>query len=96
MKALYELMFCAICFCFSAALLVLSLLGSVRLAALGDELTALESECAALEADNQIRRVEYEGLLSLEELERCAIEKLGLQHCSPSQIVVLDAAGIEN
>ena len=89
MKSLHELLFCTICGCFSAALLVLSLLGAVRLAALGDEVSALEREELALKQEVQLRRVEYEKLLNLEEIERCAVESLGLQHCSPGQIVVL-------
>ncbi len=90
MKSVSELLFYALCICFSAALLVLSLLGEVRLAALGDELDALQSERAALETEIGLLRVDYEELLRLEEIERYAVEELGLQHCSPGQLVVLE------
>lgn len=95
MKRPSEIIFCVVCFCFSAVLLVLSLLGAVHLAALGDENAVLERELETLKNENQILRVTYESMLRLDEIERYAVEELGLQHCSPGQIVYLDLAEAE-
>lgn len=95
MKRPSEIIFCAVCVCFSAALLVLSLLGAVKLAALSDEDAVLEQELETLKYENQILRVTYESMLRLDEIERYAIEELGLQHCSPGQIVYIDPVEAE-
>ncbi len=86
MKSTRELLFSVICISFSSLLLVLSLLGAVRLAALGDHASDLEAERKQLETENQRLLVAYEMLLNLEEIEKYGIEVLGLQHCSPGQI----------
>ena len=95
MRKLSELWFCAICFCFSALLLVLSLLGAVRLAALSDEASDLEQEVRKLKIENQTMSVEYETLLRLDEIERFAAEDLGMQHCSPGQMVFANMGDTE-
>lgn len=90
MKRPYELVFCLICSAFSVVLLVLSLLGAVRLAAINDEAVALETEVARLKTENEVRSAEYENMLSLGEIERYAVEVLGMQHCSAGQIVYIE------
>ena len=95
MKRPSEIIFCAVCFCFSAVLLVLSLLGAVQLAAHGDEVAVLERDLETLKNENQTMRVRYESMLRLDEIERYAVEELGLQHCSPGQIVYIDLAEAE-
>ena len=72
-------------------MLVLSLLGAVQLAQINDEAARLEQQVEALKQENQIRSAAYENTLSLEEIERFAVDKLGLQHCSPGQIVYVSA-----
>lgn len=87
---LSSLMFRIICVGFSLLLLVGALLGSIKLAALNEELTALERELSELKNDNRILQAEYESSLSLEELERYAREELGMQTLNPSQIYHID------
>ena len=90
MRRLSEIIFCAVCFGFAAVLLVLSLLGAVRLASLSDEDAGLEQELETLKDETRTLRVTYESMLQLDEIERYAVEELGLQHCSPGQIVYID------
>ena len=90
MKEICESFFRAIGFCFSAALLILSLLTSIKLAAVNDTAARLEKEVARLKNENEILRAEYENSLSLEEIERYAIEELGMQRCSPNQIIYVE------
>jgi len=93
MKKVYETIFCVICFCFSAAMLVLSLLGSVRLAAARDEEEALRRAVAQQRSDNAAAYAAYESRINLEEIERYASEVLGMQHCSPGQIQYIESPG---
>ena len=57
------------------------------MAALSDEASALEQEVSRLQIENQTQSVEYEMLLRLDEIERCAAEDLGMQRCLPGQMV---------
>ena len=95
MRRLSEIVFCTVCFGFAAVLLVLSLLGAVRLATLSDEDAGLEQELETLKDETQALRVTYESMLQLDEIERYAVEELGLQHCSPGQIVYIDPVEAE-
>ena len=93
MRRLSEIVFCTVCFSFAAVLLVLSLLGAVRLASLSDEDAGLEQELETLKDETRALRVTYDSMLQLDEIERYAVEELGLQHCSPGQIVYIDPVG---
>ncbi|MBR1457185.1 MAG: hypothetical protein IJ594_08535 [Oscillospiraceae bacterium] len=90
MRRIREFLFCAICFGFSAAVLVLSLLGAVQLTARNDEVAALEKEIALLREENAVRSAACESMLNLGEIERRAVQELGMQTCSPGQIVYLE------
>ena len=82
-------MFQAICLCFSAALLVLTLLCSIRLAAVSDQTLRMQREADRLRDENAILRSRYEQSVSLEEIERYASRVLGMQRCSAGQIVYI-------
>ena len=71
-------------------LLVSALLGSIRLAALNEELTGLEKSLKTLKEENRVLQARVESSLSLEELERRATEELGMQRLSPGQIIYID------
>ena len=88
MKQVCESLFRAIGFCFSAALMVLSLLTSIKLAAVNE--TAAQRAVEQLKEENEIRRAAYENSVSLEEIERYAVEELGMQRCAPNQVFVLN------
>ena len=84
------ILFRAICIGFSLMLLVSALLGSIRLAALNEELTGLEKSLKTLKEENRVLQARVESSLSLEELERRATEELGMQRLSPGQIIYID------
>ena len=84
------ILFRAICIGFSLVLLVSALLGSIRLAALNEELTGLEKSLKTLKEENRVLQARVESSLSLEELERRATEELGMQRLSPGQIIYID------
>ena len=83
-------LFRAICVGFSLLLLVSALLGCIRLAALNEELSALEKSLKTLKEENRVLQAKVESSLSLEELERRAIEELGMQRLSPGQIIYIE------
>lgn len=85
-----RILFRIICIGFSLLLLVGTLMGSIELAAMNEELTALEQELSELKNDKRILQARYESSLSLEELERYAKEELGMQTLKPSQIFYID------
>lgn len=90
MSRMNGIMFRAICIGFSLILLVSALLGAIRLAALSEELNALEKSLKTLKEENRVLHAKVESSLSLEELERRAIEELGMQRLSPGQIIYID------
>ena len=90
MAKMNGILFRAICIGFSLLLLVSALLGSIRLAALNEELTGLEKSLKTLKEENRVLQARVESSLSLEELERRATEELGMQRLSPGQIIYID------
>ena len=86
-KKVNESLFYAIEFCFSALLLVITLLLSIRLTAEGDRLAELEAAVKNARTENEILTAQYENTVSLEDIEKYAIEILGMQRCDPSQII---------
>ncbi len=90
MKQVNECLFRAVCLCTAALMLVLSLLCSIRLTAVNDREARLTREIAELERENESLRVRCEIRLSLEEIERRAVQELGMQRCSPGQIIIIE------
>ena len=90
MARMNGILFRAISISFSLLLLVSALLGSIRLAALNEELTSLEKSLKTLKEENRVLQARVESSLSLEELERRATEELGMQRLSPGQIIYID------
>jgi hypothetical protein len=88
MKQREEALFLLIIIAFSAMLVLLSLLSCVRLTALNDRAAALSRELETARAENAALSVAYEQSVSLPELARRAAA-LGMQPCTPSQIVTL-------
>lgn len=89
-KSVSEVLFRAVCLCFSAVMIVLSLLTSIQLAAVNDEAARLEREVEALKTENEILSAEYQNSLSLEEIERYATQVLGMQRQTPRQIIYIE------
>ncbi len=71
-------------------MLVLCMLSSANLAAVNDNAARLQSEVNALEEENRVLFVKYENSIDLEGLEKYAVEQLGMQRCSPGQIVYIE------
>ena len=69
-------------------LVLLSLLSCVRLTALNERAAVLSRELETARAENAALSVAYEQSVSLPELARRAAA-LGMQPCTPSQIVTL-------
>lgn len=84
------ILFRAICIGFSLVMLVTALLGCIRLAALSEELNALEKSLKTLKEENRLLQARVESSLSLAELERRATEELGMQRLSPGQIIYIE------
>ena len=89
MSRMNGIYFRVICIGFSLVLLVSALLGSIRLAAVNEELNALEKSLQSLKEENRVLQARVESSLSLEELERRAVEELGMQRLSPGQILYI-------
>lgn len=79
-----------VCLLFSAALAVATLLSGIDLTAESERLSARRAELQALEQENESLRARAACAVSLEELEDYAIRVLGMQHCEPGQITVLE------
>jgi cell division protein FtsL len=90
LKQVNEILFRAVCLCAAALMLLMSLLCSIRVTAVNDGAARLERENAALEAELAVLTARMESNLNLEELERYAVEKLGMQRCGPDQIILIE------
>ena len=90
MKKIRETLFRAVVFCFSAVMIVLSLLTSIKLAAVNDKAAKLQKQIDTLKTENEILRAEVENSISLEEIERYATHVLGMQRRSPGQILYIE------
>lgn len=77
----------AVCLAFSAVLLVLSLLTAARVTETNDRAAEAAAEIAALKTENEILLARCESSVSLETLERYALQELGMQPCRSEQIV---------
>ena len=82
-----EILFRAVALGFSALLLVGSLLLGIRTAAINDAAARTLRETEVLRTENARLLAHCESSLSLEEIERYAVEKLGMQRLSGEQII---------
>ena len=89
MKQVNELLFRAVILSFSALLLVLTLLCSIRLTAERDRVSRLNREIRTAEEECGALRGRYESSRSLAEIERYATQVLGMQHCEAGQLIWL-------
>lgn len=90
MKRIYPVFFVAVVFSFSAAMLIFSLLCSIKLSAVNDSVDRVCGRLTELEEENERLAAEYESCVSVEELERYALDKLGMQHVTAIQIEYLE------
>ena len=92
-KQMARLFFYAISLSCSVLFLILSLLCGIDTTAVNERAAGLEREISALKIENEILSAQYESRMSLEELERRAIEELGMQRCDPNQISYIELPG---
>lgn len=90
MKRIYPVFFAAIVFPFSATMLILSLLCSIKLSATNDVLRKLDEQCTTLLSENERLTAEYESMAAIDKVERYAIAVLGMQQCTASQIEYIE------
>ena len=93
MGKIKETVFAAVCLGFSACMLVLCMLLSAQCAAESDRIQRINTAIEKLEQENRILRVRFESCMDLENLEKYAREKLGMQRCSPGQIYYIEYSG---
>ncbi len=84
-------LFRAILILFSCVLMVFTMLCTVRLAAMNDKASASEKRIQELSAENDVLIAHYESSIGLDEIEQYATEVLGMQRCTPGQIIYLEA-----
>ena len=81
-----NLLFRGVCIFFSALRLLLTLRNNVKLMAAEKLCLELERKIAQTEYENEILRVRLENRISLCELERIAVNQLGMHRPSPEQL----------
>ena len=86
LKKLSRSLFCAVVYVFSSGLLIISLLVSIRITALWDEVTSVQHIVDELKEENTRLTNEYESSISLEEIENYATTQLGMCRCTNEQI----------
>ena len=52
--------------------------------------TEQQQQIRQLQTENEILRTQAESQMSLESIEQYATEKLGMQRCSPGQIILVE------
>ena len=94
MKKIRETAFCVICLAFSAVLLILSMLTAAEITALNDRAAAWKQQAEQLEKENRILSVRWESSINLETLACEAQRILGMQRCSPAQMIYVTDDGV--
>ncbi len=89
-KQLSEQLFRAVCLGFSAILLVMALFGQIRLVKTESRIESLENAIADAENERVVLQIRLNEAMPLEELERRAVQELGMRHPEPGQIVTID------
>ena len=92
-ERLAALLFRAVCLGFSALMLVLSLFWHIRLVRCEARLAVLNAAVAAAENERVLLETELAAQVSLEALERYAVQTLGMQHPTQGQIIRIEPAG---
>ena len=83
----------AACLLLAIFLFILTLSAQIRLRGVEREVSSLQSEKSELERERGILRVRLEKERSIENIERRAVEELGMSRCRGDQIVLI---GIED
>ena len=92
-KQLSGQFFRSVCPGFSALLLVAALFGQIRLVKTESRMESLENAIADAENERAVLQIRLNEALPLEELERRAVQELGMRHPEPGQIVTTEYMG---
>ena len=92
-KTLAASAFRVTCLSFSVLLLVLTLFTHIQLVRTQNEITGLEKKIACAENECVLLQIQTASSMSLEELERRAVQELGMRHPEPGQIVDIEYLG---
>ena len=87
------LLFRVVCIVFSAALLVLALFSQIRTVRAETRIEELEKALANAENERVLLQIKTDSALSLGELERRAVEELGMRRPEPGQLRVIEYLG---
>ena len=87
-----QLLFSAVLLVFSAAALVCSLIFTARAAACEDKSEKATTEIAELKKENLLLRAKCDNRLTLAELEKYAVEQLGMERLTPAMIETLEVS----
>ena len=92
-EKLFAQLFRAVCLGFSAILLVLALFGQIRLVKTENRVEALQQTVADAENERVLLKIRLNETLPLAELERRAVQELGMRRPEPGQIVTIEYQG---
>ena len=92
-ERLPALLFRVVCTGFSALLLVLALFCQIRLVGAEQEISDLKRAIADAENERILLQIQTERALRLDELERRAVQELGMRRPEPGQITLLPSPG---
>lgn len=92
-KTLAASAFRLICLGFSALLLVMTLFTHIQLVRAQAAIGELENEMTRAENERIFLQIQSASALNLEELERRAVQELGMRHPEPGQIVDIEYLG---
>lgn len=92
-RTLSAQLFRAVCLGFSALLLILTLFGQIRLVKTESRIEALEKAVADAENERVLLQIRISEALPLAELERRAVQELGMRRPEPGQIITAEYMG---
>jgi cell division protein FtsL len=93
MKKASELAFRVICLGFSALLLVMTLFTHIQLVRTQSRIAELEAAITRAENEQIQLQIKTASALDLSELERRAVQELGMRRPEPGQIVEIEYLG---
>jgi len=88
--AVSKRLFRLICFSSSLIMLFMSLLARVQLMDVEQTILDIEKEMELCAEEQELLKLRHENSLSLEEIEKLAVERLGMQRPGARQIYYLD------
>jgi Cell division protein FtsL. len=92
-EGLSALLFRIVCLSFSAVLLVTALFSQILTVRTESRVDELRQRIARAENESVLLKIKAEQTLNLEELERRAVQELGMRHPEPGQIRIIEYMG---